>query len=350
MNLFEALEWSNWKTLATELKVQVISQVLMYFVSPLKRVSDVEYCQFELAGVKCGTFECSIDGERFVLIPGNKKAILGWDLGTQGLPVTAWDQTATNAHKKFTTLQESYRFETTEDWDIYVNESTSALRKVDIPPMLVQKRALPAGTAFIGHLDTITGEFTGMVEKFATIETNLQTHFKQPDSFEESLTWQLPAQIFEKNHFYALLCPETETYSIYTHQECTLASLRKAVHNDVFDLLDEDQWEYAVGAGTRKLFRWGNEVKIDTSYYGKQMDQKMQRENMFGLHFDVSRTCWELTDSNCLKLENMPATGIPLFDSLPFSSYYRSRKILSEEDSLEPCDYAYRKAIIIREE
>lgn len=60
MHLFEALEWSNWKNLSIEVKNQVINQVLMYFVSPLKRISDVEYKEFELAGVKCGTFECSM--------------------------------------------------------------------------------------------------------------------------------------------------------------------------------------------------------------------------------------------------------------------------------------------------
>lgn len=88
MDFFEALEWKNWKILSDELRMQVMNQVLMYFVSPLKYVSDVEYKEFSLSGVKCRTFECSIDGERFVLVPGNKEAILGWNFGTQGLPVT----------------------------------------------------------------------------------------------------------------------------------------------------------------------------------------------------------------------------------------------------------------------
>ena len=43
MDFFEALEWKNWKILSDELRMQVMNQVLMYFVSPLKYVSDVEY-------------------------------------------------------------------------------------------------------------------------------------------------------------------------------------------------------------------------------------------------------------------------------------------------------------------
>lgn len=350
VNLFEALEWSNWKNLSIEVKIQVISQVLMYFVSPLKQVGEVEYCEFELAGVKCATFECSIDGERFVLIPGNQKAILGWDLGVQGLPVTSWDCEPETKTAYFKQLAESYGFSNADDWEIFVNESTSPLRKVKIPPMLVQKEALPTGTTYIGNFDTITGEFTGLVEAFAPIEKDFRSYFKQPTSFEESLTWQLPDELYEANHFYAFLQAETETYRVYLHQTCSRKILLKKTHDEVFDLLDEDQWEYAVGAGTRKLFRWGNEVEQDLSFYGKKTLKKMQQENMFGLLIDSQRKRWEVTDSKRLKLEKMELTGHPLFDTMPLSSYYHSRKMIADEELLEPCDYSYRKAIIIRSE
>lgn len=347
MHLFEALEWSNWKNLSIEVKKQVINQVLMYFVSPLKRISDVEYKEFELAGVKCGTFECSIDGERFVLVPGSKEVILGWDLGIQGLPVTVWDTQVEQPDSHFKTIVQNYGLENAEDWDIFVNESTSSLRKVSISPMLVQKDALPAGTKFIGQLDTITGEFQGLVEEFTSIEEKLRQYFKQPTNFEESLMWQLPTQIFEKDSFYALLSPTDEIYRIYRHQTCTLTTLRQYLHQQMFDLLDENQWEYAVGAGTRKLFRWGMELDEEVNYYGKQVTKKMHQENMFGLFFDVSRMRWEITDSNRLKLEKQKNVGISLFDKLPLSSYYRSRKILAEDEILDPCDFLYRKAIVI---
>lgn len=348
MDLFEALEWSNWKNLSMEVKIQVINQVLMYFVSPLKKVSDVTYCEFKLSGVKCDTFECSIDGERFVLVPGNKEVILGWDLGTQGLPVATWEAKKKNVSEYLDTMMQSYDLTTTEDWDNFVNESTSGLRKVKIAPMLVQKNALPAGTDYLGYFNLITGEFKGLVESYSLIESSFQQHFAQPKTLEESLLCPLPEEIFEENQFYAVLEPEEDHYRIYSHQACTLASLRKKVNQDVFDLLSEDEWEYAVGGGTRKLFRWGSELPLGKSYSNKKIFQKINHMNMFGLNFDTSRTHWEVTDSNRLKLEKMTETKIPLFDYLPLSSYYRSRKILSEDEWLEPSAFLYRKAIVLK--
>lgn len=347
MDFFEALEWSNWKNLSQELRTQVMDQVLMYFVSPLKYVSDVEYKEFELSGIKCKTFECSIDGERFVLVPGNKEAILGWNFGTQGLPITCWDQKQVKDNAYFEELQQSYQFKTTEDWDFFVNESTSGLRKVAISPMLVQKTALPAGTHAIGELNTVTGEFTGIVEEFLPIEPALRAYFKSGTSLLDSLTFQLPNEIYEENQFYAKLNVSDETYQVYRHENCTFETLKKAVNQQVFDLLSEDEWEYVVGAGTRKLFRWGNDLEQGENYQGRQVARKMKQENMFGLVVDNHRRFWELTDSGFLKLEKMEETGIPLFDWMPLSSYYRSRKILAKEKELHPGDYAYRKVIVI---
>lgn len=351
MNFFEALEWKNWKNLSDELRMQVMNQVLMYFVSPLKYVSDVEYKEFKLSGVKCQTFECSIDGERFVLIPGNKEAILGWNIGTQGLPVTTWDMKASEVSKHYQRIKENYQLEGTEEWDAFVNESTSALRKVAISPMLVQKSSLPAGAKYIGQLDLVTGEFKGEVDAFVPIEHQLRMHFELPKTLEDSLNFQIPTEIFEENRYYGRLEKASDSYHLYTHEACTHATLKKRIHDQVFDLLTEDEWEYAVGGGTRRLFRWGNDLERGENYQGRQVTQKMQRENMFGLVVDSTRKFWELTDSaNHLKLEKMQAVGIPLFDYLPLASYYRSRKLLSAETVLAPTDYAYRKAIVIRDQ
>ncbi|HIY58594.1 MAG TPA: hypothetical protein H9829_10465 [Candidatus Tetragenococcus pullicola] len=350
MNLFDALEWSQWKKLSNEVKSQVISQVLMYFVSPLKKVSNVEYKQFQIAGIKCTSFECLIDNEPFVLVPGNKETILGWDLGTQGLPVTVWDQKTKSEDKKFLEIKRNYQLETTKDWDIFVNESTSPLRKVSIPPMLIQKKATPVGTEFIGVLDAITGIFKGDNEKYAKVQEELNACFQQVNSLEESLIKPVPRELYKKNLFYAWLDTNTEKYHVYSHQECTQKSLKEKLDAEVFDLLSEDQWEYAVAAGTRKLFRWGNDIDRNQPYYGKQVIKKIEQSNMFGLYFDFSFSHWEITNSNRLKLEKQAEVGIPLYDCLPLSSYYRSQKILSENEYLDADSFLYRKAIIIQNE
>lgn len=350
VNLFEALEWSQWKNLSMEVKVQVISQVLMYFVSPLKKVSNVEYQEFQIAGVKCGTFTCQIDEEPFILVPGNKETILGWDLGTQGLPVTVWDRKTISEDPQFLELKKSYQLETTEDWDIFVNESTSPLRKVAIPPMLIERQAVPTGTRFIGLLDTITGIFEGNESDYKKIQTDIQSALNEVNEQNERLIHSIPDELFCQDVFYAALDYDSEKYRVYVHTNCTHESLQKELTSQVFDLLSEDQWEYAVAAGTRKLFRWGNDIDRNQSYYGKQVVKKMKQTNMFGLTFDTSVSHWELTDSNKLKLEKMSPIGIPLYDCLPMSSYYRSRKILSENEKLDPSSFLYRKAIIIRNE
>lgn len=341
MTFFEALEWVNWKNLSQELRLQVMNQVLMYFVSPLKYISDVEYTVFDLGGVKCETFECSIDGERFVLIPGNQEAILGWNFGTQGLPISAWDQKEQIESDYFLKFVKSYGLTTTEEWDAFVNESTSPLRKVAIPPMLVQKNALPVGGQLIGELNTITGEFTGVVESFLPLESVVREYFKGEQSLEACFAIYHPKEIFEENIFYAKWHPGTDRYQIYRHQNETFDSLKKKIQSDLFELLDEDAWEYALGAGTRKLFRGGRFL---------EQHPKTLESNMFGLVFSTDCSFWEVTDSPFLKLEKMTTVGIPLFDRLPLATYYRSRKLRSNDEVLKPTDYAYRKAIVIRQE
>lgn len=350
MNFFEALEWSNWKNLSQELRVQVMNQVLMYFVSPLKKISDVQAVKFELGGVKCDTFECSIDEERFVLVPGNQEAILGWDIGVQGLTTTCWDQSPKSSSEVFQKLKKNYQFETTDDWDTFINESTSPLRKAAIAPMLVQKEALPIGTKRLGKYNLITGEFTGEIELFQEIRLKFLDYLQQPKTLEESLTYALPIEIFSKQNFYAQLDTENENYIVYSHKEQTLNSYKEQVHNEVFDLLSENDWEYVVGAGTRKLFRWGNDIEEDQTYYGRQVTRWMRRENMFGLIIDTSRKRWEVTEEGFLKLEKMTLIEHPLYDHLPLASYYRSRKIIKKDQPLTPGDYLIRKAIFICQE
>jgi len=348
VNIFEALEWTQWKNLSLELKTQVMNQVLKYFVSPLKKISNVIYQQFELDGVKCGTFECSIDGERFVLVPGNQAAILGWQSGIQGISRHLWDQTPLHENETYRKIQKNYELKTTEDWDIFINESTTPLRKKSIAPMLVQKSAQPVGTTYIGDVNMITGEFSGSLEDFMPIKETFFSYFKQPQTFEESLSVTVPQEIFEEDKFYALLVEAEEKYTVYTHEICHQRRLQEKTEEELFDLLTEDQWEYAVSGATRKLFRWGNDLIEDDSYYGKQAAQKIQQPNMFGLYCPNNLSYWELTDSMYLKTEKAEKVGHPLFDHLPLASYYRSRKILAPYELMSPYDFRFRKAIIIQ--
>ncbi len=347
MKVIDALDWSNWKNYSVSTKRDLFSQILAYYVSPLKQVSNITLSQFELAGVKCETFEVNLDEETFVFLPGKKGAILGWDSGTQPLPAFYWNMKNAIYTKKVQDYQKNYGLQTTEEWDVFINESTSSLRQVDVAPMLVAKYALPVGCSYLGEFHAVTGEFIGTLDEFAKYEEQIKQALTPPQNFEDSLFFEFPNELFHENQFYAKLNPELESYTVYSHQLCTQEQLRKSLQKEVMDLMNEDQWEYAVGGTTRRLFRWGNELLEDHSFWKNQIHKIVSRPNMFGLSFAGDLKQFEITADQQLKLDQWEYCQVPLLDYLPLSTYYRPRKSISPFEILSPKDYTYRKAIII---
>lgn len=346
VDFFTALEWCNWKNLPSEVKKQVFQQVLMYYVSPLKEISQVRLVDYEYFGLKCETFELLIDEEAFVFIPGNKEAILGWNLGVQGLPKTSWDSELEEPlASQVAELLKNYQLETVADWDIFVNEATSPLRKAKIPPMLVQKYPSPPGAVYLGLFNTVTGEFTGKLEAFSPLEKKVKAYFKTAASLEESLTKSLPAVFMEENCYYGELHTLSGNYLLYTHEDCTQESLCKKLTAQGYDLLTEDQWEYMTGAGTRRLFRWGNTLLPHTEF--NSVKSCKAEPNMFGIEFSGSLSRWEITSSHFLKMEQWQPSGHILLDNLPCSSYYRSKKMLRPKEILSSEKFLHRKSIRI---
>lgn len=347
MDFFEALHWNNWKNLPLEVKNQLIQQILMYFVSPLKEIMDLHYVEYAYAGIKCDTFRMTIEDEVFVFVPGNSDAILGWDLGVQGLTLSSWGQSWQASNERVTHLAQIYGFQNEQDWTDYVNESTSPLRKVAIAPMLVQCHALPVGGTFVGVLDNVTAEFHGNVEAYNLFADDLKTTFKMPTSFEESLAYELPQTRLEEDRYFAELHPLTGNYMLFVHQKMSQKSLQDKLAKEGFCLLSEDQWEYVCAAGTRRLFRWGNEK---TCVDGMTLPvSELLEPNMFGCTYGLA-SGWELTDGLSLKMDQWTVCGHSLLDALPYASYYRARQILQPEKILSPRDYRYRKAILIEKD
>lgn len=366
MDLFEQIEWTNWKKLKDPEKEALLQQLLMYFVPPTIDVSTVDLVDFELYGIKCRTFELELDGELFVFIPGNTEAILGWDLGAEGLrphELLGYDSDKLEKNTFKTSLtndailpsdswneeDEYYDLASLEGISNYINDHTTALRKVEIPAMFVQKYALPAGTTFLGILDTVSGVFEGEVEHFASYEEQICERLFPVLTAAESFQWSFPKTILEKNRFYLEFLPESDYYFVYRHQECSHEALKRLLKRQGFDLLSEDQWEFAVGGGTRRLFRWGNELLIQENESGRQIQGKMNGSNMFGLLIDTQQKRFELTsDKDTCKLERMIETkGTLIEQMLPLSTYYRSNHRIDQDQLIDPNHYSYRKAIII---
>ncbi|MCB5956315.1 DUF7278 family profilin-like fold-containing protein [Enterococcus sp. CWB-B31] len=361
----EQLDWVNWKQLSDSVKKTVFQQLLLYYVDPNIEITDIRLKNFELYGIKCRTFELELDGETFVFIPGNREAILGWDLGVEGLRshelVNVDSAEIENQTYKamlsrqeideaadWLNVEDSYDFSTLEGISLYINDHTSELRKRKIAPMLVQKYALPAGTSILGILDTVTGTFRGEVGIFLQFEEEIKTMLFPPLSAQESIFWEFPKTLHKKNCYYLEFVPTTDSYLVYSSQDCTHAGLKKRIAQKGFEMLSEDHWEFAAGAGTRRLFRWGNELKIYPNSSGQHILEKINGPNMFGLIVDSHMNRYELTrESSSVKLERQRPKQSLIENMLPLSTYYQSEHIISAEQILSPDMYLYRKAILV---
>ncbi|MGX7243687.1 DUF7278 family profilin-like fold-containing protein [Enterococcus quebecensis] len=366
MDLFEQIEWSNWKNLKDVEKETILQQLLMYFVPPTMEINTIELVDFELYGIKCRTFEFELDGELFVFVPGNSEAILGWDLGAEGLrahELLGFDVESLEKNTFKTTLtneaidsvgewreeEVSYDLSSLEGISEYINDHTTNLRKMAIPAMFVQKYALPAGTEFLGIVDTVTGTFEGEVERFSPFEEQICEKLFPVLSASESLSWSFPKWLLEKNQFYLEFLPESNYYFVYSHKDCTHDELKLSLKREGFSLMSEDQWEFVVGAGTRRLFRWGNELLIQENESGRQIKSKMDGSNMFGLIIDNQKNRYELTNNpTASKLtKQSPIENSLIEEMLPLSTYFSSDHMILPEQKLSPTDYLYRKVIKI---
>ncbi|MBO0440197.1 DUF7278 family profilin-like fold-containing protein [Candidatus Enterococcus ikei] len=365
MDLFEQVEWANWKNLKDPEKEVLLHQLLMYFVPPTVEVNTIELVNFELYGIKCRTFELELDGELFVFVPGNSEAILGWDLGAEGLrshELLGFDAECLEKNTFKTTLTNEaiqpnsewieeedvkYDFTSLEGISDYINDHTTNLRKVAIPAMFVQKYALPAGTEFLGILDTVTGTFEGEVEQFVPYETLICEQLFPELTAEESFNWSFPKNLLMKNKVYLEFLPESDYYFVYSHLDFTHEELKRAIKRQGFDLLSEDQWEYAVGGGTRRLFRWGNELLLQENESGRQIKNKMDGANMFGLMIDTEQNRFELTDdrSSVKLMKQLVEKKYLIEKMLPLSTYFHPSHTVSIDQKLQPNEYLYRKVI-----
>lgn len=363
MKFFEELEWTNWKNSSDSEKEKIITNVLEQYLPNQLKLTSCILADFELYGIKCRTFELELNDELYLFIPGNQEAILGWDLGVEGLRRHELINCCSENDDCDEKIVNSETFNDCEDQPIndatdlttlagisnYINQHTTELRKTPIPPMIVQKYALPVGTEFMGIFDTITGSFEGTEVFFDIHKERLHQLLFPKLSLDESLHWSFPETILEPNNFYLEGLPESNHYLVYSQRTCSYRELSQAVKNTGFDLLTVDQWEFAVGAGTRRLFRWGNELLIPENTLGKKIQWKIAGANMFGLVIDSTQKRFELTkDPSAFKLGPQENRSEQLIENmLPLSTYYCSDHRISDTEILNPDQYLYRKGIII---
>ncbi len=369
MEINEVTELNTWKRLTQESKRDIFRYILMYFVNPLKPIKNVELKLFEMCGMKCETFQVNIDGLDYVFVPGQKSTILGWDMGAEGLrshELLQFNEPLAPQKQKFSTFLskesldelgegtkeniDKYDFTTLEGNSEYINDFTSSLRKADLPAALVMKEAVPVSSIFKGNFDCVTGNFEGNLKFWNEYKEKITAVFSPKLSAKESLSWSFPKFYRQEGEFYLEAVSNSDNFRVYAHQPWTYDELKKKVYKNVSYLLTEDHWEYIVGGGTRRLFRWGNDVAMQPGFIENQTINKIQQENMFGICLDHSNDKYELTDSeDLLKMGPIPAEAVyPIEQVLPFSSYYQSKNKLRPGEILAPEKYSYRSAILVR--
>lgn len=368
MKLWEQLEWVNWKRLNDVEKGTVFQKALTKFVSPKIEIVYMALVDFELYGIKCRTIELEIAGELFVFIPGNKEAILGWDSGVEGLRVhellgfnqrdlekstfkAALSRAEIGEIAKLMQGDETEVFSSLDVLSKYINQRTSELRKVKIFPMIVQKYALPVGTKLLGTFDVVSGVYKGECQLPQRYEKKIKELLFPTLEKSNCLDWSFPLTVLEQNQFYLEFLPQSDDYFVYEHLEGTFSQLQQKLAEEGFSLLNSDQWEFMVGAGTRRLFRWGNELCIPKNQLGKMIQAKMNQGNMFGVVLDTTKTRYELTNQiDFPKLEKQASKEHHLIEKmLPLSSYYQTTHQVIANQRLHPDDYLYRKAIVLEE-
>lgn len=365
VDIFEQMLRPNWQLLSDETKKSVFRHVLMYFINPLTEISSIQLKNFQMCGMKCRTFEVNIDGDTFVFVPGEREAILGWDTGTEGLKIHELFQLPSSFRTTYGTSltmeqlneieeymnrikNEKYDFQSVESVNEFINDHTSVLRRASILPMLVEKKAKPVGTRFMGILDSVSGIFSGDNHFYSRVEPAISEKLFPDLTEEQSLTWTLPSRAFVPDEFLLIQRDSLDCYDVYSHESMGYDEQKKSIYRLGMDLLDINQWEYMCGGGTRRLFRWGNDLKNHGESYAVEPIEKAKQQNMFGIEFDTTQSSYELTnDYSKFKLSGNKIGETLIQQFLPYSSYYQSSHQVNPIEYLSPLEYSVRKTIFI---
>src|SRR5262249_46347015 len=78
-----------------------------------------------------------------------------------------------------------------------------------------------------------------------------------------------------------------------TVQSFSPTDIAAQLSHDGFRLPTSDEWEYACAAGTRTVFRWGDECPLDADPLDVTGWDLHRRPNAFGLHMPSNPYHWE---------------------------------------------------------
>ena len=369
MNVYECLQMEKWRELTMSDKEQLFNDTIKYFVSSRWPILNERLVTFEMCGYRLTTFEFLLGREEFVFIPGQRGVNLGWQEGVSGLPLeevvrAELEQNAADVaryhqgieQEELSEQEQEFLFKFEDEVGDYVshviqqiNRRTSPARRVDIPPMIVAKESQAVGTSYQGKYHIVAGEFFGADAFWEEYAGAIVTKLNPELSLSESLTWDYPRQILQTGEYYLEQTEDLEHYYVYRHRPQNYGELWLDLHRQGFQLLAEDSLEFAIGAGTRRLFRWGNQIDLSSNHPLFSAQFKMGLPNMFGLNVSNFYQSYELTDrDDRLKMDAEVLANLGFLGPvLRQSAYYRPEKRINAVEDLSPLTYRYRKSIVL---
>ncbi len=313
-----------WAKLTTEQKKENIETLLAELTIPFN-FSGME--TFSLNGVITETAVLNRDGCSFVFVPGCKQVTLGWESGIEGLeasaledmsssfksvldPLTWWrkqlalavdaqDENLPYFEEQVMELEQNppeqpddelKAFYSFQGLETYVNENTSPVRVVDLPPVIVECGLSEAGLVHVGQVNRRTNE-----------------HWVTPEHLDRIMDYLYTFNIEVTTAEYSRCCRFERTkddpaiYDVYLYERLTYQDLIRQLYAEGFELPTEDQWEYLCGAGRRMLFPFGNQFDKDYRYAHMcgEGENILENPNIFGLFIAYDPYKYELVNGPC---------------------------------------------------
>ncbi len=196
---------------------------------------------------------------------------------------------------------------------------------------------IPGGPVELGYDRTRPYAFSSaMLENW---ETETREGYGFSYSVEEFLDDVLtPLRSITLKPFLISVMPKEYDFTSYDHRinAQTTTKFREDNQLDgVWRIPTSDEWEHACAAGTRTLFRWGDECPTDEISYGAKNFIAHKAPNGFGLTFNASTYDIELCDGGITRGGDGGITvcgGLGTVATwLPFASAYQERSEVVEE-------------------